>query len=542
MENKLQVNLKNFFYTNYVKYKQYHKNKYRKFYNKILNILTKELNKVHHITYTKKQWSIILGPWLTNILNIYFFYKFNFQNFNYSKFSKELKNQSSTELKKFRKDHLTYNDFVKNWNSKELHYSAINLIINKNINKYIKIKKIRFSYISLIKYFYIKFLKLIFNKKIILISKSRFNLKDQFLIVFKSKFKVFPLPVMESLFKFKFVNLKESRGKFFERINKNSKNFEILKFLFVFMPSAYLENFKFLKKLGEKHLLVPNKFYTDSTHLFDEILKIQLSEWSENNYTQIIIGQHGGNTKIYEDSFLNFNDYLYCNKFVTWGSIKTRKKEIFLPSIRLNNFYKKSYKSNFSIKYEVCYILKPIVKNDFDSHFHTNVKINNIIKKRNFFKYIGKGLIIKSYYEKNRYKNQINDKNLANLFHVKQNQINNNFNIVLESRVLVFDYLSTMIFEVINLNKPIIVIVNEKDQYLSNFGKIFFKTLNDLGILFPSYEKVIKFVKKNPNYFNEYARDWNKASKQNKIKKFCQNYASISNNYLTDWKNFLISK
>ena len=385
-------------------------------------------------------------------------------------------------------------------------------------------------------------MKLIFNKKIILISKSRFNLKDQFLIVFKSKFKVFPLPVMESLFKFKFVNLKESRGKFFERINKNSKNFEILKFLFVFMPSAYLENFKFLKKLGEKHLLVPNKFYTDSTHLFDEILKIQLSEWSENNYTQIIIGQHGGNTKIYEDSFLNFNDYLYCNKFVTWGSIKTRKKEIFLPSIRLNNFYKKSYKSNFSIKYEVCYILKPIVKNDFDSHFHTNVKINNIIKKRNFFKYIGKGLIIKSYYEKNRYKNQINDKNLANLFHVKQNQINNNFNIVLESRVLVFDYLSTMIFEVINLNKPIIVIVNEKDQYLSNFGKIFFKTLNDLGILFPSYEKVIKFVKKNPNYFNEYARDWNKASKQNKIKKFCQNYASISNNYLTDWKNFLIRK
>jgi putative transferase (TIGR04331 family) len=542
VEDKLQQYIKFFFYSNYEKYKKIHKKNYKFFYNNILIILTNELNKIHNLDLTKKQWAIIVGPWLDNILNIYFFYKTNFIKFKKFLFIKQLKKKSSQELKKFNLFYFTYNDFVENINTKEFHYTAISLILNKESYKFLKVKKVFLNKTKFIKIIYLKFIKFFFSNKIILHSKSRFTLLDQFLLILKSRFKIFPLPVMENTFEFQLINTSNDRKKIINNINKNNKNFKVIKFLLFFMPSAYLENFKDLKKIGNKNLIVPRKFYTDSTHLFDEILKIQLAEWSKNKFTKIMIGQHGGNTRIYEDALLSYNEFMFCNSFITWGYKKNRHKEVYLPSIRLNNFYRNNSKFKTIKKYEICYILKPLVKDIFKSNFIQNINPNYIDEKIKFFKEINQNLIIKSYSESKRYKNQISNKALAKLFNVKNKQIKKNFQIIFESKILIFDYVSTMIFEMINLNKPIILILNKKDQYLSNYGKIFLKDLERLGILLPSHEHLITLSKKNPNYFRDYDRDWNMKSKQNLIKKFCKEYAHLQKNFLEIWKNYLIKR
>ena len=107
VEDKLQQYIKNFFYSNHKKYKKIHKKNYKFFYNDILIILTNELNKIHNLNLTTKQWAIIIGPWLDNILNIYFFYKTNFIKFKKFLFIKQLeeitgvKNLNENDFRKF---------------------------------------------------------------------------------------------------------------------------------------------------------------------------------------------------------------------------------------------------------------------------------------------------------------------------------------------------------------------------------------------------------------------------------------------------------
>ena len=65
------------FYINHIKknkfkyFKSYIKKKSEKDINIVLYHLHIILNKIHKTELTKKQWSIILGPWLSALNNIY---------------------------------------------------------------------------------------------------------------------------------------------------------------------------------------------------------------------------------------------------------------------------------------------------------------------------------------------------------------------------------------------------------------------------------------------------------------------------------------
>ena len=72
MEKELQDHLNHSFSKNFTKYKNNHNLNYQKLYKEILYKLSRELNNFHKLKLTAMQWSIIIGPWLDNILNIYF--------------------------------------------------------------------------------------------------------------------------------------------------------------------------------------------------------------------------------------------------------------------------------------------------------------------------------------------------------------------------------------------------------------------------------------------------------------------------------------
>ena len=94
------------------------------------------------------------------------------------------------------------------------------------------------------------------------------------------------------------------------------------------MPSAYLENFNILSNLGKQFSNKPKKLYTDSSHIFDDILKIQISRWNIKNF---YIGQHGGNLPLYNSNLVNFDDYSLSDRFITWGT-KKKKRILFTIS------------------------------------------------------------------------------------------------------------------------------------------------------------------------------------------------------------------
>ena len=245
---------------------------------------------------------------------------------------------------------LDYINFFKFINSKkyQIYFLQI-LILNKSFNPKIKnINTFRFQK-NLKEVFFTKLIKLLANNKTKYIIRSRFKIKDILFLIFKSKFKILPLNDLTQAYNFEGINYdKDKRIKFLKFFSK--RNFHIAKFITQIIPSSYIENFNFYKKIGRKILNQPEKIYTDTAHLDDDLFKNIIFNWSSKKNFKIFIGQHGGNHRIHDQYVTNYNDdYEICRKYLVWGK-PLNKKEVRLSSVRLFNSKKKFHKTK---KYKI---------------------------------------------------------------------------------------------------------------------------------------------------------------------------------------------
>ena len=83
---------------------------------------------------------------------------------------------------------------------------------------------------------------------------------------------------------------------------------------------------------------------------------------------------------------------------------------------------------------------------------------------------------------------------LSKYLDIKLGLFKNNKEVLFESNIIVLDYMSTMIFELISLNIPFVLILDSSNEYLSNFGKKFIKDLKKINLYFNNPARAAEFI------------------------------------------------
>ena len=134
--------------------------------------------------------------------------------------------------------------------------------------------------------------------------------------------------------------------------------------------------------------------------------------------------------------------------------------------------------------------------------FHNSNSKKTLYKRKKFIENISSriDLVYRPYYEK-RYTHQIKEdvKIIKKKFKTSKD-----FKYLFNSNLIVFEYFSTMIFEIINLNIPFIIISDIKDYKFSNFGLKLINNLQKENILFSDPVKASNFINKNFNNINDW--------------------------------------
>ena len=455
-------------------------------YEKILKNFSDILNNYHNLDLNSEKWSRIIGPWLKYILDIY----------NH----KELLVKQSAIFKKYFKNKKIntvivpkdFTEFINNQNSNLFNQSIFLYQLYGNNNFSFTKPKKKFHFSNLLYVIYIFFFNFIIKlgsnkKKLIIIdnnkSKKIKTLKDN--IVFYPNTNLRYLNIFKDDLKL--------REKFINELKKKPIYYKKIIFCLANCPTDYLENLKFNKILSN-FLISGNKFYCRVSHLDNEIFKSYIA-FKKN--CKIYLDQHGGNF-----SFINDKLYLYYEKKISkkiyfWDKISNRKNNSKFLSIKLNelNIDKNLYKK----KYSLCYVLSYLKKYDFQNEFHENYdynfKLNQIKDFFCFFKDSSNSVIK---FPDNRYNDQIKKNDLYNIG-IKKKQILESKSTFFKSKILVFEHLSTVIFETRKKNIPFIIILKERNFFLSKNGRIILNKFRGENLLFETGKDAALFLNKLNN-------------------------------------------
>ena len=318
----------------YEKYKNFHKTKFKKISDEVFSLFVEQLNKNHNSVLSKNFWIIIIGPWFYSFFNIYFYYNYCFSKKN-SINKKIAKIILNINFKRNDFTPLDFSEYVQSVNSRKYLIKFIYTMLSSNFSD-LSINIIKLKKNSFIKNLFLKFFIITGNLKVIL-SRPRFNKIDQLKIYIFSGFKILCIPAFDQIFNVILLkNRNNTRKLIIKNLDKKLKHYNIIKILFYFIPTAYLENFKEYENAGKKILPDSQIIYSDTTYISDEVFKIQLAKSKSKKY----IGQHGGNFRIYGKNQINVHENDIADKYIVWG--KTfKKKEVMLSSPKINLFYHK---------------------------------------------------------------------------------------------------------------------------------------------------------------------------------------------------------
>ncbi len=512
-ENKYLIFYK-YLKKNQLRLRKQHNKKFISLYQSLLKSFKIQLNEFHRLKCNEKDWEIIIGPWLFYISNIFFFYN-DFSSKKYFLKKKFNKNKSSyiapTDFNDFytliSKYEFYINHFFKHdIDSSDIYYKKITKI---NENSFLK------KYLNL-------FTKKISSDKTIIFNSLKISKIDTVKIILFNLFKFLPLyskDLVKSSIK---IENSKTRKVFFSKLMK--KNFvekKLFDLLMHTMPSSYLENFSIIKNYIYLNFPRSNYYLTESSYVNDEFFKINCFLSKKKNLNII---QHGGNMRLYKKNFHDLLENRISNKILVWGKKKASKKEIYFPSTRLNKF-KKNFINHEISEYNYCIILEPVRK-FYINFFKINSPIKDLKEIVQFFKNLNeKSFSIKLHYEKEN-SNIIPQQEISKTCKIKKSYFVKDFSDVLKSELVIFNYFSTMIFELLQINKPFVIIVRREDHFFSKFGLNFANELKQNQILFDNVQEFGKFImKKNLRMW------WHSKKNQNFLKKIKINYGLIDDNF-----------
>ncbi len=508
-----------------------------KVYDEILQHLKIYLNKFHKKNYSKHYWEILIGKWLRTLVH---------QTFASWKLLEKI--EKKYKINYFYKISLKNNIFIpeNTWHSHILIRNAkhkYNLFHHWLLTKMIEERNVRTIKLRLKN-------NLRIEKKV-----SKLNRPNKYQNIFHKSlnnnlfYYLWDVPreiKIKTMKHFKFINvflnlkaMKVSDSQIFNREkifnkNKNKGSYKsfLKKIIKYTLPKIYLENYNSLK-INYKKLNWPKnpKYILTSYPYYDELFKYYCAQKYESG-SKILLTQHGSdNMYKYDNWYVN---KIYPNQ-LCWGENKKKGLYSFLFT---KNFIENKSSFIFNDNKKIILILYAFtemenkVPEGYFGNMSANERIFNLTCKylNSLTKNLRKKNVIKTL-ELTRY--PVLEKSLKEEFkNLKSIKINEPFKRVIHQYNLsVHFYLGTPFFESIYLNKPTILIFDEKVNFrLNEKFSYYLQKFKDAKICFESPTKAANFI--NKNYKNLEAW-WMSSEKQivlNNFKEdFCRHPKNLKN-------------
>ncbi len=523
-------------------------------FEKILKILSKELNNIHEINNDQKTWRLILGPWLSMFIFV-FFERYS----NLKKIVKKKKIDKCIFLN-FDKNlfvpynnrefiHLASEDY---WNQffyqklcenfiKKKKIEIIKAEKNKEFQKFKKNIK-RGKYLNqnfgYPKNFLIRFLNLFNRKKYkYLFFGNNLGIKNEFNLSFK--FNQFPtIGNIDNTFVNRKINEK-LRKKIKKRLKfKNIFEDLCLKSICDFLPTLFLENYKDFKKYQEnKNLPTSPKVVLLSHSLwFDTKFMYYIANLLRNKKTKLIYCQHGGTYGLAAYNWLEKFEISIANIYLTWGWMnkinKNLKKFFILKNMKLNISRKKNLLVIMRNRFRYLYSMESSISLESYSDYIFNIStflknINNNVKEKTIIRMPQgtnkKHNFCEKLFEHHTFKN---NKSFAKACS--------------ESKLIIHTYNSTPFLETLSANIPSILILDKNSNPFKKESRKLISNLEKNKILFFKMKEAALFVNKlwNSNKINDW---WNSKKTQNAINMFTNIYAKKTDDIPNEIKRIILS-
>ena len=530
----LLKNKKNFSDKKFVKYHWDDRKKifndYRylvKFYEKILNKISNDLNHYHQVNYSIRFWRILIGPWIYRFISSTFdkwetIKKLNFKE----KYSVDIYNFNHNEFIPSALD-----DFIKMQLEDPWNLYINSSIIRSNFFS----KNFKFNYKGKYKYKKkfvnnnLNFLKIFFNKlanriyKNTILNSLYLSRRENFFlrINFKNYVNGFDLNLNQT------ENIKKSNFRKYNLDIKTFYKFEkyISQCIYKNLPKIFIEDFSNLENnlKSYKYSKNPKTILTSGTLSHDTMFSYYVARNVEKG-SKLLIVQHGGCYGQFLFHSEQDHEIKISDKYLTWGWKDNKKKVIpfgsFNPIIK-NKIYKDKEKKNLLIilKLPISYLSRLDSSMGVNQVFKYYEECINLVQQLKKFN-IEKNIIIRTknarygFDEKKIWNSYFKDINLD----IGKTQITELYE---KSRVIIHTSIGTSYLETLRLNIPTIVYNKLDSFYLNKRTQLFFKKLKKEKIFFESEYEASKHINRIWKNTDEW---WNNKSLQKVRQDFCEEY------------------
>ncbi len=527
-------------------------------YLKLLKELSRELNKIHGLSWCERSWEILIGVWLNrfiavinNRFNILKEFQKNFEPIYNNSLKKNSTTLISSDLIEFNKknqksgwnEKLIYR-IHKILEAKKIDKSYLDKINSKSFNssKIIRRKKINYIFGNKVNFLLNILYKLGINKCVFnrIYSGSTFSTIRLF-------FKLGEIPTKfffsDIYFKEKFIT--KLRKKININLNIGNKKERLIRLMLLEMfPTVYLEGFKRLKKMLKEQNLPKNKIIIYSRNIWKNDLFNFWVANQVNNGSKLISGQHGIGYGMSKRSFGDFFEPRISDKYFNWGQ-KVKIKNVIrstIPSkdILLNSKnQKKNVLKNKKILIVCGFGWDYLIRNSlFNGFYEKFISIENFAEK--ISKSFRKHILIKPHP-----KEIVGQVNFSKIISKKfDNEVKilekkqNVSNFILEARISVFTSMGTEFLKTLVLNRPCIYLVqNSELKNLNENALKYFRDLHKNNIVHFNGLNAAKFINNNLGNIEKW---WFSHQTQKSIKNFTNEFACTNDNLYQRFEKTLI--
>lgn len=523
-----------------------------KLYSHFLDQLTIFLNNYHKRNYSKKYWSIILGPWLWRFISGMSF-KWNLINSIKKKYiflRKEIGPKEVTPLgiEDFQKikntnywAHYCYSKIIEHTFSKKF-FIKNDGELKKNFERdqiYNNLKRGNIKEkISFLIQKTLNFLPQ--NKKILIYSTYMSNLNEIKLNLLLNKSLLY-YKSLRPYFLFEKKNLFQFERKEFKSLDFRKKGLEefLSEELLKCIPSAYLENYGNIGNIVNQIPFpkFPQKIFTtlgiNRSTLMDRYVAQNVEKGSS-----LILAQHGGSYFQTKFHFFSIYETEISDQYLSWGKIKKKNVSSMGVIKDISNSSKVSNKILLEVRMRKSAYQEEI---KIDSGFLEGKKFSkNLCKFFSLLKgnKICENLYVKLHdtksiwYEKKQFLSRNPDLKFLN---EKKKMIRE----ICSAKLIIHTSLSSGHLECLAINKPTLILFVHNINLFDDKSKNYFKKFIKLGIVHKSPKSLFDILKKldSEKKINKW---WNSKKRQKLIKKYTENFGFYNKNKIEDIRKIIM--
>lgn len=515
-------------------------------YELTLVSLSKTLNELHKVNHSERYWRIVIGPWLFAFISMSFDRYLNLKRVKneFSEFSTICLADESFVLAYDTKDFFALVDtdaynlqiFTKIFESLGFTFNKKSLINKSNsvteIDNLLNIKNI-FNFV------FFRVMQIFFKSPSVIIRQSAFPLIAKLIISIKSfgKIRFLDFPRLKKISLLKNPSL---RDRLMQHKFNSEGEFETLlwKLILEEIPLCFVEGYdNFTRIANQRYGCFPRVIFTSYGWYFDEDFKLWCAAASESG-TYLLGDQHGGYYGMMKRFHNESHELAVTDFYYTWGwSIKDTYSRI-VP-FHSSKLFRHPLLGADNKKFEILYVLtkRPKYLVQFDltpDNYSLNVQWQH--------RFIGS--LTSRLISALRVRPHTEDSG----WEVVQ-QLKNNFpglifdnssieflNSLKRCRLYVTDHFSTTFLEALACNKPTLLFWPNDDLFKEDILP-YFDLLRSVGILFDSPEIAANSLVEINIDIEKW---WYEPSRQNAVKKFCNQFARQKRWDAKSWVNELL--